>query len=232
MRSKKMNTIFKWLEDRGIHIQKRDMVMEALTHSSYVNEHKALQHDNERLEFMGDAVLQLWSTQKIFAITPALQEGEMTTLRAQLVCEEALAQYNRSLGLGEFLLLGVGEEKTGGRQRDSILADMFEALLGAIYLDQGMRAIDIILESVLTPAITQPKSEKVIDYKTKLQEYIQSDSRKTVRYETINVIGPSNKPEFEVVVKLDEIKLGRGKGFSKKRAEQMAAKDAFEKMVK
>ena len=109
---------------------------------------------------------------------------------------------------------------------------MFEALLGAVFLDQGMEAINIILSAVVTPAISRPKSEKVIDYKTKLQEYIQSDSRKTVHYETVNVSGPSNKPEFEVIVMLDDINLGRGKGFSKKRAEQMAAKDAFEKMVK
>ena len=177
-------------------------------------------------------MLQLWTTKKLFLLEPELSEGQMTTLRAQLVCEEALAEYNRQLGLGKYLMLGVGEEKTGGRQRDSILADMFEALLGAVFLDQGMAAIDIILSAVVTPAISRPKSEKVIDYKTKLQEYIQSDSRKTVHYETVNVSGPSNKPEFEVIVMLDDINLGRGKGFSKKRAEQMAAKDAFEKMVK
>lgn len=227
-----MNTIFEWLDNKQIKYKDKKIILQALVHSSYVNEHKAYAHDNERLEFIGDAVLQLWTTKKLFMIEPELSEGQMTTLRAQLVCEEALAQYNRDLDLGKYLMLGVGEEKTGGRKRDSILADMFEALLGAIYLDQGMDSIDIILESVVTPAITQPKSEKVIDYKTKLQEYIQSDSRKTVHYETVNICGPSNKPEFEVVVMLDNINLGRGKGFSKKRAEQMAAKDAFEKMAK
>lgn len=227
-----METIFDWLESKQIKYKDKELITEALIHSSYVNEHKMFVHDNERLEFMGDAVLQLWSTRKLFSLQPELSEGQMTTLRAQLVCEEALAQYNRQLGLGQYLMLGVGEEKTGGRNRDSILADMFEALLGALYLDQGMYAIDIILETVLTPAITQPKSEKVIDYKTKLQEYIQSDSRKTVHYETVKISGPSNKPEFEVIVMLEDINLGRGKGYSKKRAEQMAAKDAFEKMVK
>ena len=227
-----MNTIFDWLESMKIAYHDKLLIETALVHSSYVNEHKSCTQDNERLEFMGDAVLQLWSTNKLFRITPALSEGQMTTLRAQLVCEEALAQYNRQLGLGKYLKLGVGEEKTGGRERDSILADMFEALLGAVFLDQGFEAVDIILNQVLTPAITQPKSEKVIDYKTKLQEYIQSDSRKTVHYQTVNVNGPSNNPEFEVNVMLDEIILGRGKGNSKKRAEQMAAKDAFEKMVK
>lgn len=227
-----MDTIFDWLDQMHIAYKNKKLILQALVHSSYVNEHKSYAHDNERLEFMGDAVLQLWSTRKLFCLEPELSEGQMTTLRAQLVCEEALAQYNRSLGLGSYLMLGVGEEKTGGRERDSILADMFEALLGAIFLDQGMDAVNIILEQVLTPAITQPKSEKVIDYKTKLQEYIQSDSRKTVHYETIHVSGPSNKPEFEVVVMLEDITLGRGSGFSKKRAEQMAARDAFEKMVK
>ena len=205
-----MDTIFEWLKNQNIAYSDKKLITQALVHSSYVNEHKSYAHDNERLEFMGDAVLQLWTTKKLFLLEPELSEGQMTTLRAQLVCEE----------------------KTGGRQRDSILADMFEALLGAVFLDQGMEAIDSILSAVVTPAISRPKSEKVIDYKTKLQEYIQSDSRKTVHYETVNVSGPSNKPEFEVIVMLDDINLGRGKGFSKKRAEQMAAKDAFEKMVK
>ena len=107
-----MDTIFEWLKQRGIQIENKERMVEALTHSSYVNEHKASKHDNERLEFMGDAVLQLWSTRKLFHLTPALSEGQMTTLRAQLVCEEALAAYNRTLGWGKYLLLGVGEEKT------------------------------------------------------------------------------------------------------------------------
>lgn len=224
--------IFDWLDERGIKYSDRELILNAFVHSSYVNEHKSFSDDNERLEFMGDAILQVWSTKKLFLMKPPLHEGEMTTLRAQLVCEEALAQYNRSLKLNQFLLLGVGEEKTGGRDRDSILADMFEAFLGAIYLDSGIGAIDQLLEEVITPTINQPKSERVIDYKTKLQEFIQSDTRKTVHYEVVNMSGPSNKPEFEVVVMLDEITLGRGMGFSKKKAEQMAAKDAFEKMVK
>lgn len=227
-----MNDIFAWLDSKKIKYHNSDLIQEALTHSSYVNEHKEILHDNERLEFMGDAVLQVWTSKKLFALEPVLSEGQMTTLRAQLVCEEALAEYNRVLGLGQYLRLGCGEEKTGGRNRDSVLADMFEALLGAIFIDTGMAGVDIILEEVLTPAISEPKNEKVIDYKTKLQEFIQSDSRKTVHYEVINVQGPSNKPSFEVNVLLDEIILGTGIGNSKKRAEQNAAKDAFEKMVK
>lgn len=227
-----MTTIFDWLDSMHIRYENKAMIMEALTHSSYVNEHKGTRRDNERLEFMGDAVLQVWSSQKLFSLRPLLSEGQMTTLRAQLVCEEALADYNRQLGLGKYLKLGAGEEKNGGRNRDSLLADMFEALLGALYLDQGMYAVDIILEQVLTPAISQPMSDRVTDYKTKLQEFIQSDTRQTVRYEVVSVQGPSNKPEFEVDVLLEDIVLGHGIGSSKKKAEQAAAKAAFEKMVK
>lgn len=227
-----MDTIFDWLDSQSIGYNNKQMITEALTHSSYANEHRGVHRDNERLEFMGDAVLQLWSSKKLFAIRPLLNEGAMTTLRAQLVCEEALAEYNRKLGLGKYLLLGTGEEKSGGRNRDSLLADMFEAFLGALYLDQGMDAVDIILEQVLTPAITSPKSEAVIDYKTKLQEYVQADTRQTVHYELVRMDGPSNHPEFEMNVLLEDIVLGTGVGTSKKRAEQAAAKDAFEKMVK
>lgn len=225
-------TIFEWLRERGIPYTDEARIQEALTHSSYMNEHRNVEHDNERLEFMGDAVLQVWTSQKLFALQPPLNEGQMTTLRAQLVCEEALAQYNRALGLGAYLRLGVGEEKCGGRDRDSLLADMFEALLGALYLDQGMQPVSMILEEVLTPAIRAPKSETLIDYKTKLQEVVQADSRKTLRYELLGMEGPSNHPEFEMAVLLDDIILGKGKGNSKKRAEQMAAKAAFDKMVR
>ena len=227
-----METIFDWLKKKKIACHDRKRMMEAFTHSSYVNEHKKQTHDNERLEFMGDAVLQVWSSEKLFKLEPELSEGKMTTLRAQLVCEEALAEYSRKLKLGRFLRLGIGEEKAGGRNRDPILADMFEAFLGALYLDQGMAAVDIILEEVLTPMITSPKSELVIDYKTRLQEYVQSDTRKNVHYELVKMSGPSNQPTFDVIVLLDDIILGKGSGQSKKRAEQMAAKDAFEKMVK
>lgn len=227
-----MKTIFDWLDERGIAYNNKTLIREALTHTSYMNEHKDNRRDNERLEFMGDAVLQLWSSSRIFNIRPIINEGQMTTLRSQLVCEEALAEYNRQLQLGQFLLLGVGEEKNGGRDRDSLLADMFEALLGALYLDQGMYAIDIILNEVLVPAISQPKSEKVMDYKTRLQEYVQSDTRQTVHYQVVSMVGPSNHPEFVINVLLEDIVLGTGSGNSKKKAEQMAAKDAIEKMAK
>ncbi len=224
-------TVIEWLEQRNIIVKNTDLINQAFMHSSYVNEHRS-KHDNERLEFMGDAVLQLWISDKIFRIDPPLDEGHMTTLRAQLVCEKALAIYAKELRLNNFLLLGSGEEKSGGRERDSIVSDMFEAFLGALYMDSGMETIDNILDEVITPRLQDPNQVIVMDYKTKLQEFVQSDTRKTVTYEVVRVTGPSNNPKFDIQVKLDEIVLGRGSGNSKKKAEQMAAKDAFEKMVK
>lgn len=224
-------TIFEWLESRNIHVKDHDLIEQAFIHSSYVNEHKKNCRDNERLEFMGDAVLQLWTSKKVFNLNPPMHEGQMTTTRAQLVCEEALAGYVAELKLNEFLKLGVGEEKTGGRYRKSIMADSFEALLGALYLDGGMELVDIILNEVILPKIKHPATEATTDYKSKLQEYVQSDRRKNVHYELVATRGPSNSPEFEVVVKLDDIVLGKGVGTSKKRAEQNAAKNAFEKLV-
>lgn len=224
-------TIVEWLDQHKIEVKDLELITQAFMHSSYVNEHRS-KNDNERLEFMGDAVLQLWISNKIFRIEPSLSEGLMTTLRAQLVCEKALAIYAKELKLNEFLLLGSGEEKSGGRERDSIVADMFEAFLGALYIDRGIEVVDLVLNEVITPRLQDPSQVIVMDYKTKLQEFVQSDTRKTVTYEVTRVTGPSNNPKFDIQVKLDDIVLGKGSGNSKKKAEQMAAKDAFEKMVK
>lgn len=224
--------VFEFLKARGIQINQSELIDQAFVHSSYLNEHKQEKQDNERLEFMGDAVLQLWVSNQLMRLKNPLSEGKMTTLRAQLVCEEALASYTRQLKLNQFIKLGIGEEKTGGRDRDSILADMFEALLGALYLEGGMAPIDNILEEVILPLLQNPEQVIQVDFKTKLQEYVQADLRKSVVYEVVNVNGPSNKPEFEVQVKMDSIILGTGKGNSKKKAEQNAAQNAFEKMVK
>lgn len=222
--------IIEYLKGLNIVVKDESLVRQACMHSSYANEHRAV-HDNERLEFMGDAVLQLWTSEHIFPLN--ISEGQMTTLRAQLVCETALANYARQLHLNDFLLLGSGEEKQGGRDKNAIIADMFEALLGAIYLNNGMKSVDIILNKCITPQLSHPTEIHTIsDYKTKLQEYVQSDTRKTVYYEVVGTSGPSNAPVFDVVVKMDDITLGRGKGNSKKKAEQAAAKDAFNKLVK
>ncbi len=222
--------IIDWLKNRGITIQNTDMIHQAFMHSSYAHEHKN-GHDNERLEFMGDAVLQLWSSNAIFPL--GLSEGQMTRLRAQLVCEKALATYGREMKLNQFLKLGAGEEKTGGRDKDAIIADSFEAFLGALFLDQGMPAVDNILNEAITPRLADPANVGIIhDYKTKLQEYVQTDNRRTLHYELVSEKGPSNNPEFIMNVIIDDLVLGTGRGDSKKSAEQNAARDAFEKMVK
>lgn len=227
-----MKDICSWMDDNHIPYKNKGLLFQACVHTSYWNEHAGLAGDNERLEFIGDAVLQLWVTETLFQHKTVFDEGDMTTLRSQLVREEALAGYCRSLGWDAFLLLGIGEEKNGGRSRDSLLADVFEAVLGAVYLDVGYSYIDKILKPLITPAIDAPKADKVVDYKTKLQEYIQADTRKTVTYHVLDTTGPSNNPTFFIEVTLDEIALGRGVGSSKKKAEQQAAKDAFLKLAK
>ncbi len=222
--------IIDWLKNRGITVKNTDMIHQAFMHSSYAHEHKG-KHDNERLEFMGDAVLQLWSSNAIYPL--GLSEGQMTRLRAQLVCEKALAIYGRDLHLNDFLLLGDGEEKSGGRDKDAIIADAFEAFLGALFLDQGMGPIDNILSDCITPRLAHPEDVGIIhDYKTKLQEYVQGDNRKSVHYELVRESGPANDPTFVMNAVVDGLVLGTGEGSSKKQAEQNAAHDAFEKMAK
>lgn len=227
-----MKTLIDWMEENGYPINDPKYYMEACTHSSYANEHHNGIDDNERLEFMGDAVLQIWSAQQLFEMEPKMHEGKMTTLRAQTVCESTLAHLNKQLGWYKYLMLGVGEEKSGGRTRASILADHFEACIGAVYLDQGYEAVDRILQQVMKPVFRQEKSDEVTDYKTHLQEVIQADSRKTLQYRLLEEVGPSNAPTFTMGVYLDDIQLGIGVSSTKKKAEQMAAKNAFEKMAK
>lgn len=227
-----MDSFVTWLIEKGFKPKNEDVYNEACTHSSYANEHPNLSDNNERLEFMGDAVLQIWSAYQLFDMKPKLHEGKMTTLRAQTVCEATLAKLNEDLGWYKYLKLGVGEEKTGGRHRKSLLADQFEACIGAIYIDLGYDVCDKILTEYMKPIFNSEKSEDVVDYKTHLQEVIQADSRKTIQYKLIEEIGPSNAPTFTMGVYLDDILLGKGTSSTKKKAEQQAAKDAFDKMAR
>ncbi|MBR4456071.1 MAG: ribonuclease III [Solobacterium sp.] len=221
-----------WLLEHAFPVKNIALVQQAFIHSSYANEHRH-RHDNERLEFMGDAVLQLWSSTQIYPLKPELSEGEMTRLRASLVCEKALAGYGRRLGLNEFLKLGTGEEKSGGRYKDAIIADMFEAFLGALYLDLGYEAADRFLHLAMDDYIRHPKDSEVFkDYKTRLQEYVQTDRRSSVKYELVKETGPANSPEFTMNAVVEGLVMGTGTGSSKKQAEQNAAKNAFEKMVR
>jgi ribonuclease III len=227
-----MSTLLEFLNQKGLIIDRIELIEEAFTHTSFVNEHKDVHQDNERLELLGDAVLQLYVSDLLYHYTPSLSEGEMTSLRSRLVNEKTLASITRRCDLFNFLRLGVGEEKTGGRNRDSLLADVFEAFVAALYLQKDRGNVKRFLDPLIIPEFKAMLKQEHDDYKTRLQEYVQSDTRKTVVYEVVKSVGPSNAPTFEVVVKLDELILGKGKGSSKKQAEQNAAKDAFSKLVR
>ena len=209
----------------NIHLLKN-----ALTHSSYANEVRNGLTSNERLEFLGDSVLSIIVSDYIFNNFPNLPEGQLTKLRASLVCEKSLCGFSRELELGKYLLLGKGEEKGGGRERDSILADAFEAVLAAIYLDGGYEiAKNHALRFVLRE-IEHPEDDVFKDYKTVLQEIIQRNPEEAVTYKLVSESGPDHDKIFTVEVMLNSNAIGKGSGKSKKQAEQMAAKQALELM--
>jgi len=222
-------SILDFLDEHEIAYNNTHLIKQAFIHSSYSNEHHGLK-DNERLEFMGDAVLQIYSSTLLYAMQPPLPEGEMSTRRSNLVCESALAKIAREFKLNDYLLLGQGEEKNGGRNKDSIVSDMFEAFIGAVYIDTDFNNVCKLLDILLKKHI-QETTSTIVDYKTRLQEYVQADSKRSIVYETINTSGPSNSPTFEVAVKVDGLIYGTGKGSSKKEAQKNAAKNALDKLV-
>jgi ribonuclease-3 len=179
---------------------------------------------------MGDAVLQLFVSTLIFNEYPTLKEGEMSLIRSRLVRSDSLCELAKNLGLGEYLILGHGEEKSGGRNRKNILADAFESLMAAIYLDQGYEKSLEVVTAIFLPLVKKIKIDDLLDYKTKLQELVQADKRKTVEYRELSRSGTANDPTyvFEVVLE-GEIVLAQGVGKSKKAAQQDAAKNALEK---
>jgi len=219
------------LKELGLDVPWHPLIEQAFVHSSFVQEQLQYKDSNERLEFIGDAVLQLWTSEQIFN-NFQLDEGPMTVLRAQIVCEASLAGYARQLGLNKHLMLGKGEEKTGGRERTSIVADLFEAFLGALYVAYGKTVTDSFLQQHIYKYIDEIYNGKFFDNKTKLQEFVQTDVRNPVKYQVVDTQGPPNSPTFVVHVIFDEIVLGIGTGKSKKAAEQAAAEDALMKLVK
>ena len=213
----------------GYEFKDSSLLKTALTHSSYANEAGRGTKYNERLEFLGDSVLSLIVSEYLFEAFPNMPEGELTKLRAALVCEKSLAKFSQKLGVGEFLLLGNGEENSGGRTRPSILADAFEALLAALYLDSDMdKAREYVLGFVKDALKESKPSFK--DYKTMLQEIIQQNREESVRYHLVGEYGPDHNKRFVVEVHLNSNVIGHGEGRSKKEAEQQAAKEALELM--
>lgn len=200
----------------------------ALTHTSFANEHGCESY--ERLEYLGDAILELVMSDYLYN-NFTYDEGKMTKLRAHYVCEDALYEYSMKLGLNEDLRLGNGEEQSGGKYRKAIVADIYEAFIGAIYLDKGFEEASKFIMMSAIPYVKEQSLEFIEDYKSELQEYVQTDKR-SLKYEIINEEGPAHLKEFTAVVKIDNIIYGKGTSHSKKEAEQLAAKDALEKQAK
>ncbi len=202
----------------------------ALTHSSYANEARGGTTSNERLEFLGDSVLSIIVSEYIYNEFSSLPEGELTKLRASLVCEKSLCSFSKELELGKFLKLGKGEDKGGGRERPSILADAFEAVLAAIYLDGGMETARRHVMRFILAELKHRDDEVFKDYKTALQEIIQRNPEESVTYILTDEKGPDHDKSFTVEVHLNSNSIGTGVGKSKKQAEQMAAKQALHLM--
>lgn len=227
-----MNTDFSNLENNiGYVFKNKDLLLNALTHTSFANEHRNKRmKDNERLEFLGDAVLEMVSSEFLFLNMKEMPEGDMTKLRASLVCEPTLAIDARDIELDEFIYLGKGEEATGGRKRDSIVSDAFEALIGAIFLDGG---IDVAKDFIIRFALNDIENKSLFhDCKTVLQERINSVKIGTLSYEIINESGPDHNKSYEAVAKIDDKIIGQGVGHTKKAAEQQAAFNALKSLDK
>lgn len=224
-------SMFQELEERiGYHFQDQEKLKLALTHSSYANENMlAKLESNERLEFLGDAVLELVSSQFLFTLYPDKPEGDLTKIRASIVCEPTLALCGKEISLGQYLLLGKGEEQTGGRERNSVVSDTMEALIGAIYLDGGFEAAEAFIKQFILNDIET--KELFYDSKTSFQEIIQRDyPGREIHYELVKEKGPDHNKVFVVQLFLGEQMFGQGEGRTKKRAEQEAAYQALLKM--
>ena len=206
----------------------KNLYITAFSHSSYANEHKA-KNDYERLEFLGDAVLDLVVADYLYS-NQKEKEGEMTKIRASYVCENALFEYSMNLGLNEYIKVGHGEEKEGGKFKKAIVADIFEALIGAIYLDLGYATARKTVLQIIVPYIENPDITFFSDYKSALQEYVQT-VQKSLTYNLIKEEGPAHERVFTVEVEVDGITYGVGVGQSKKEAEQEAAKEALKKLA-
>lgn len=217
----------------GVTFTNQKLLKQAFVHRSYLNESKEFPESNERLEFLGDAVLSFITSQYLYRTYPQYPEGTLTNVRSTLVKTTSLAITGTELSLGHLLLLSRGEESSGGRTNQSLLADCFEALLGAIFLDQGIEVAQKFVENVLlikTEAIIKNKS--YVDYKSLLQELVQEETKISPTYNVIKSEGPDHDKVFYVEVMMGDQALGQGKGKSKQEAEQDAATSALEKRNK
>lgn len=216
------------LNKLNISTKNESLYEQALTHTSYSNEEHVMHY--ERLEFLGDVVLGLSISEYLYKKYPD-EEGTLTKLRAQYVCEGALYTYGLELGINEYIRLGKGEMGSGGRKRKVIVADVVESFLGALFLDKGFDETNKFIKKNIIPIIELGRVDLAADYKSELQELVQTD-RRSLEYSVINEEGPAHLKEYTIVVKIDNLVYGQGIAGSKKEAEQLAAKDALEKSVK
>ncbi len=213
----------------GYEFNNKDLLKTALTHSSYANENK-MPNNNERLEFLGDSVLGFVTAEYLFSEFKGRPEGELTKLRAAVVCEKSLFKFAEKISLGEHIYMGRGEEHSGGRNRPSIVSDAFEAVIAAMYLDGGIDVVRPYILGFIKDAVKREASFK--DNKSLLQEEIQKIKGNTIAYEEVGESGPDHEKVFSFVVKLNGEIIGEGEGKSKKEAEQAAAGDALLKIKK
>jgi len=228
-----LSNIYKLQKTIGYNFNNIETLLMALTHSSFANENRNDGFEsNERLEFLGDSVLSLVISENIFKKYENLSEGEMTKTRANIVCEASLMKCSLEIGLGEYLLLGKGEELSGGRKRASILSDAFEALIGAIYVDGGFESAKAFINSKMENLIIDSVRGAIFhDYKTQLQEIVQKSGEHTVSYKILNEKGPDHNKTFVSQVSINDMVVGTGEGKSKKEAEQNAAKAALQNYI-
>lgn len=216
-------------QEIGVTFRNKELFQRAFTHTSYAHERKLGQiNNNERLEFLGDAVLELAVSEYLYYRYPFMSEGELTRTRARVVCEPSLASFAKSLRFGDYLLLGKGEEMTGGRVRPSLLADVFEAFVGALFLDQGFEQVRNFLHTFVFSKLDDEWLSQVTDAKSQLQELVQQERMGTLEYRIVDIQGPAHDRLFFAEVYLDGQCLGKGSGRSKKEAEQQAATQALQ----
>ncbi|MDE6763056.1 MAG: ribonuclease III [Oscillospiraceae bacterium] len=214
----------------GYTFKNKELLHEALSHSSYANEVKRGRNSNERLEFLGDSVLSIVVSKHLFTHFKHLPEGELTKIRASLVCEKALFEFSKKIDLGKHILLGKGEENSGGRTRPSIVSDAFEAVIAAVFLDGGMEEAEKYVLSFIPKNLEANSSKSLHDYKTMLQEIIQKNPEERVEYVLADQTGPDHDRKFVIQVRLNSNVIGTGEGHSKKQAEQAAAREALRLM--
>ena len=218
----------RFLKNIGYKFKNPELLNSALTHRSFAHEHPG-EKDNERMEFLGDSVINLIIGNLLMEMFPEASEGQLTRMRASLVSEAPLAKIARSIGLGEVLRLGHGEELSGGKNKNSILADGYEALIGAIFIDGGFKKTKKVVSKHFSSLIKElNKKEIFLDFKTRLQELTQELFHTIPVYRTVKEMGPEHKKKFEIIITVNGRAYGKGKGKSKKEAEQNAAKKAFE----